>query len=75
MGMPSGGGNGWMDSYSLPNTNLGFVLCQSAKFLPSGQPYDGMGVAPDIVMEALPSDILGDSDSVLDAALKRLGGK
>jgi hypothetical protein len=75
MGMPSGGGNGWMDSYSLPNTKLGFVLCQSAKFLPSGQPYDGMGVAPDIVMEALPSDILGDSDSVLDAALKRLGGK
>ncbi len=75
MGMPSGGGNGWMDSYSLPNTKLGFVLCQSAKFLPGGQPYDGMGVAPDILMEALPSDILGDSDSVLDAALKRLGGK
>ncbi len=75
MGMPSGGGNGWMDSYSLPNTKLGFVLCQSAKFLPDGQPYDGMGVAPDILMEVLPSDILGDSDSVLDAALKRLGGK
>ena len=75
MGMPSGGGNGWMDSYSLPNTGLGFVLCQSAKFLPSGQPYDGVGVAPDIEMEALPSDFLGDSDSVLDAALKRLGGQ
>jgi len=75
MGMPSGGGNGWMDSYSLPNTGLGFVLCQSAKFLPSGQPYDGVGVAPDIEMEALPSDLLGDSDSVLDAALKRLRGK
>jgi hypothetical protein len=75
MGMPSGGGNGWMDSYSLPNTGLGLVLCQSAKFRPTGEPYDGVGVPPDIVMEALPSDILGDSDSVLDAALKRLGGK
>ncbi|MCP4848836.1 MAG: hypothetical protein GY899_12915 [Verrucomicrobiaceae bacterium] len=75
MGMPSGGGNGWMDSYSLPNTGLGFVLCQSAKFLPTGEPYDGVGVAPDVVMEALPADILGGSDSVLDAALKRLGGK
>ncbi len=64
-----------MDSYSLPNTGLGFVLCQSAKFLPTGEPYDGVGVAPDVVMEALPADILGGSDSVLDAALKRLGGK
>ena len=75
MGMPSGGGNGWMDSYSLPNTGLGLVLCQSAKFRPTGEPYDGVGVPPDIFMEALPSDILGDSDSVLDAALKRLSGK
>ncbi len=75
MGMPSGGGNGWMDSYSLPNTGLGFVICQSAKFRPTGEPYDGVGVPPDVVMEALPADILGRSDTVLDAALKRLSGK
>lgn len=75
MGMPSGGGNGWMDSYSLPNSGLGFVLCQSAKFRPTGEPYDGVGVPPDVVMEALPADVLGRSDSVLEAAIKRLGGR
>ena len=75
MGMPSGGGNGWRDSYWLPNTKLGIVLCQSAKFRPTGEPYDGMGVPPDVEMEALPEDILGKSDTVLDAAVKRLGGE
>jgi len=75
MGMPSGGGNGWRDSYWLPNTKLGIVLCQSAKFRPTGEPYDGMGVPPDVEMEALPEDILGKSDTVLDAAVKRLEGK
>lgn len=64
-----------MDSYSLPNTGLGFVLCQSAKFRPTGESYDGVGVPPDVVMEALPADFLGRSDTVLDAAVKRLGGK
>ncbi len=72
MGTASGGGNGWMDSYTLPNTELEVVLCQTAKFRPSGEPFDGLGVPPDIVMEATPRDRMGKSDSVLDAALLRL---
>ena len=72
MGTASGGGNGWMDSYTLPNTGLEVVLCQTAKFRPSGEPFDGLGVPPDIVMEATPRDRMGKSDSVLDAALLRL---
>lgn len=72
MGEPSGGGNGWMDRYSLPNSGIGVVLCQSAKFRPNGKPYDGLGIAPDVLMEATPQDIFGESDTVLDAALKRL---
>ncbi|HEX2748834.1 MAG TPA: S41 family peptidase, partial [Verrucomicrobiales bacterium] len=72
MGAPSGGGNGWMEPYQLPNTGLGFILCQSAKFRPNGKLYDGRGIAPDILMEATPEDLLGKSDTVLDAAVKRL---
>ena len=72
MGTASGGGNGWMDSYTLPNTGLEVVLCQTAKFRPSGEPFDGLGVPPDVVMEATPRDRMGKSDSVLDAALLRL---
>ena len=72
MGTASGGGNGWMDSYTLPNTELEIVLCQTAKFRPTGEPYDGLGVPPDVVMEATPQDLMGQSDSVLEAALQRL---
>jgi len=75
MGTTSGGGNGWMDRYTLPNSRLGVVLCQTAKFRPTGEPYDGVGVPPDVVMEATPQDLLGESDAVLDAAVKRLSKK
>ena len=61
-----------MESYTLPNTELEVVLCQTAKFRPTGEPYDGLGVPPDVVMDALPQDRLGKSDTVLDAAVKRL---
>lgn len=72
MGTASGGGNGWMESYTLPNTGLEVVLCQTAKFRPTGEPFDGLGVPPDLVMEATPRDRMGKSDSVLDAAVRRL---
>jgi carboxyl-terminal processing protease len=72
MGTPSGGGNGWQEGYVLPNTGLGLILCQSAKFRPNGKTYDGVGIEPDIVMETTPQDIIGDTDTVLEAALKRL---
>jgi len=72
MGQSTGGGNGWMDRYQLPNSRVGVVLCQSAKFRANGKPYDGLGIDPDVVMEATPQDRLGDKDSVLNAAVKRL---
>ena len=72
MGTASGGGNGWMDSYTLPNSEVGVIFCQTAKFRPSGEPFDGLGVPPDVEMEATPHDRMGKSDSVLHAALRRL---
>ena len=72
LGTPSGGGNGWMEGFALPNSGVQVVLCQSAKFRPNGKLYDSVGLAPDIFLEATPADILGESDSVLDAAVERL---
>ena len=72
MGEPSGGGNGWMEVFTLPNSQVRLVLCQSAKFRPNGKLYDGEGIDPDVVVEATPSDVLGKSDTVLEAALARL---
>jgi C-terminal processing protease CtpA/Prc len=72
MGTATGGGNGKMESYRLPNTGIGVVLCWSAKYRGNGQLYDGVGIPPDIVMEATPQDHFGKSDTVLDAAVQRL---
>ncbi len=63
-----------MEEYTLPNSKLRVVLCQSAKFRPNGKLYDGIGIAPDIQIEATPDDLFGKTDTVLDAALKHLGG-
>ncbi len=72
LGTPSGGGNGWMESYSLPNSGIRVVLCQSAKFRPKGQLYDTVGVTPDVLVEARPEDLFGETDAALEAALSRL---
>ena len=61
-----------MDSYTLPNSEVEVIFCQTAKFRPSGEPFDGLGVPPDVEMEATPHDRMGKSDSVLNAALQRL---
>lgn len=75
IGSPTGGGNGLMENYQLPNTRIGLVLCWSAKLRPNGRPYDGVGIAPDVLLEATPEDLLGKSDSVLDAAVRHLEEK
>lgn len=72
MGTPSGGGNGWMETYTLPNSRLRITLCQSAKFRPNGKLYDGVGIAPDVLLEPTPQDYFGETDTLLDAAVKRL---
>lgn len=72
IGTTSGGSNGWRDVYTLPNSQLPVALSQTAKFRPTGEPFDSLGVPPDVVMEATPGDLLGKSDTVLDAAVKRL---
>jgi hypothetical protein len=72
IGTPTGGGNGLMESYRLPNTRLGLTVCWSAKFRPNGKLYDGVGIAPDTFIEATPQDRLGASDTVLDAAVLHL---
>lgn len=72
MGEPSGGGNGWMEAFTLPNSGVRLILCQSAKFRPNGKLYDGEGIRPDIVLQTTPDDVFGKSDTVLDAAVERL---
>jgi Peptidase family S41 len=74
MGAVSGGGSGRMADYQLPNSRLSLTLCQMASFSTAGYTYDGNGVPPDVAAAPTLTDHLrGGTDSVLAAAVKRLG--
>ncbi len=70
--MPGGGGAERSRSEVLPGSGLTIRMSTMASFRPSGQRYDGKGVAPDVEMAPILSDLMGSTDSVLDAAVKRL---
>ncbi len=76
MGTASGGGSGRMADYVLPNSKVRLTLTQMASYTASGMLFDGNGIAPDIVVATrLTDQLVGGSDSVLDAAVARLLGK
>jgi C-terminal processing protease CtpA/Prc len=43
-----------------------------ASFRPDGKLYDGNGVTPDVLVEPHAADWIGRTDTMLEAALKRL---
>jgi C-terminal processing protease CtpA/Prc len=68
MGLPSGGGSGCYEDYRLANCQIRISLSSMASFQPNGELYDGNGIPPDIIVEPIPTDFIGGTDSVLDAA-------
>jgi len=74
MGSSSGGGSGRAKRVVLRNSGVAVQLSSMASYQPNGQLYDGRGVAPDVAVEAVATDLIGKTDSVLEAAVKRLAG-
>jgi len=72
MGTPSGGGSGRYQKYRLKNSLIGIRLSSMASFLPDGKLYDGNGIEPDVYIEPIPTDFIGKTDSVLQAAIQRI---
>ena len=68
MGLPSGGGSGCRQDYRLHNSQIRIQLSSMASFQPNGRLYDGNGIQPDVIIESIPTDFIGETDSVLDAA-------
>jgi hypothetical protein len=75
MGLPSGGGSGCRQSYRLRNSRIRIHLSSMASFQPNGKLYDGNGIQPDIVVEPIPTDFIGKTDTALDAAIGHIQGK
>ncbi len=73
MGTPSGGGNGRPTNLALlPRSNLRVQLSSMASFRHDGTLYDGKGIQPDVILRPSPTDVVGATDSLLDAARARL---
>ena len=75
MGTASGGGSGRARGLRLANSGISLRLSSMASFQPDGKLYDGRGVAPDVEAWPEPTDLIGRTDTVLDAAVKKLQAK
>lgn len=75
MGRPSGGGSGCRQEYQLSNSGIRIYLSRMASFQASGKLYDGNGIRPDIIVEPVPTDSIGQGDTVLDQAIRVIDEK
>jgi hypothetical protein len=75
MGTPSAGSSGRARTLRLANSGITVRLSSIASFQPDGKLYDGRGVEPDVEAWPEPTDVIGRTDTVLDAAVKRLQAK
>ncbi|MCP4614694.1 MAG: hypothetical protein GY845_38935 [Planctomycetes bacterium] len=66
--LPSGGGSGCSRDYRLRNSHIRVHLSSMVSFQPNGKLYDGNGIQPDVIIEPIPIDFIGKTDSLLDAA-------
>lgn len=72
VGTPSGGGSGRIQNYRLHYSNIKISLSSMASFQTNGNLYDGNGIQPDIIIEPIPTDFIGQTDSVLQKACDML---
>lgn len=68
MGLPSGGGSGCYQLYRLRFSQVLVRLSSMASFRANGKLYDGNGIQPDILLDPVPTDFIGRTDSTLKAA-------
>lgn len=70
LGARSGGGSGRARRVELRESGIELQLSSMVSYQPDGQLYDGNGVQPDVEVAETESDVLGSSDTQLDAAIR-----
>ena len=75
MGTASGGGSGRTQDYKLPNSSIRLRMSSMASFRPDGTLYDGRGIQPDVIVKRDPGDLIANTDSALQAAMRYLSEK
>jgi carboxyl-terminal processing protease len=72
MGAPSSGGSARSESHDLEALGRSVRLATMASYQPSGRLYDGNGIEPDVALDLTVDDLLGRSDSWLNAAIAHI---
>ncbi|MEM7166566.1 MAG: S41 family peptidase [Planctomycetota bacterium] len=72
MGTASSGGSGRSRKTTLANSQVQVRLSSMVSYRRNGKLYDGVGIVPDVVIHPTVADLLGESDSILEAARSRL---
>lgn len=72
VGTRSGGGSGRARVAVLERSGLRVAVSSMASFRPDGRLYDRNGVEPDVEAKPSATDLVGKTDTVLEAALERL---
>lgn len=72
VGLPTRGASGLALVYGLHGSGLEIALAAMASFRPTGELYEGQGIAPAVRVGRGATDCLGASDAQLDLAVRRL---
>jgi C-terminal processing protease CtpA/Prc len=72
VGTASGGGSGRARTQVLPASGIGVRISSMASFRAGGALYDGAGIEPDVLVPVLPTDLIGRTDSALQAVRRRI---
>lgn len=72
VGTPTGGGSGQSRPVKLPRSGIELNLSSMVSFQWDGNLFDGVGVPPDLLVQPEPTDFIGETDTVLEAAIEVL---
>lgn len=72
MGMPSSGGSARSNRHDIESLGIEVRLATMVSYAPDGMLYDGNGITPDAVVPIIATDLIGVTDTQLDAAIEHL---
>ena len=72
MGMPSSGGSARSRGHDIDSLGATVKLASMVSYMPDGRLYDGNGIQPDVLVPIEPFDLIGETDTQLDAAIEHL---
>ncbi len=72
MGQATSGGSARSVGYDLEHLGVAVKLGTMVSYQPSGELYDGVGVQPDVEFERVATDLIGETDRVLEEAERYL---